>query len=291
MENYDLWLQYARKHLVEQVISWPAMREMVEMICNPSSDAERARSLLRKYYLPSGISPVSLYTPDSPYKNFLAVAGAVLYGEHSTFIISSPLVHKLLLERAVIKDMRRNIPKTGVPYIKEGTSVDVVNLVESAVACIDPLAVQRGCRASWKRTTLPGLKRVCILPKETVYQIELYSILRQWFSDEVEINTQVNLPSEDSYSQCEIIIEPSVVSRIVIELVTNVPPSILKEHYSRAIEYGKRLNATEVWVIHFTIKVDGEDFQYPWPQDEASNVIHVWHSADFSSFRIFCNKK
>lgn len=291
-EHYDLWLQYAIKHLEEKIISWPTMQKMVETLCSSSAYAKGARTLLRQRFLPSGVSAVALHTQkEVTFGKFLAAEGALRSDGTSSFYIPSPLVHKLLLERVVITDKRRTIPKKQIPYINEGTSVDVADLIESAVACIDPMAIQRAFRASFKRSRIPGLKRDFPVPQESVYQQELFSILRQWFSDEVEIDTQVNLPSGDSNSRCDMIIEPSIVSRIVVELVANAPVSVIKEHYSRAIEYGKHLNATEVWVIHFTIKEEGEDFQYPWPEGEALNVIHIWHDSKFSNFKLFCSKK
>jgi hypothetical protein len=53
----------------------------------------------------------------------------------------------------------------------------------------------------------------------------------------------------------------------------------------------KHMDATEVWVLHFTLKVEGDDFQYPVPKDKSVNVMHVWHNADFSSYNVVCLKQ
>lgn len=69
-----------------------------------------------------------------------------------------------------------------------------------------------------------------------------------------------------------------------------MPIAVIEEHYNRAVEFGKHLDATEVWVVHFTVKEQGDDFQYPIAQDRSLNVMYIWHSTDFSSYKVVCSK-
>ncbi len=51
----------------------------------------------------------------------------------------------------------------------------------------------------------------------------------------------------------------------------------------RAREYGQYLDIQEVWVVHFTLKKEGTDFRYPFPDLALGvNVLHVWHNFEFS---------
>lgn len=52
---------------------------------------------------------------------------------------------------------------------------------------------------------------------------------------------------------------------------------------SRARQYGQQLGAQEVSVIHFTLKEEDTEFQYPF---SGVNVLHVWHNVAFSTLKV-----
>ncbi len=291
VERYDSWLQYATKSLEKAVIEWPTMQKMVETLSGSLECVKSARILLRQRFIPNTISPIVLNTQEElNYGKFLAAEGALVPVALSAFRIPSPKVHRLLLERVLTADKRAKIPTEAVPFITSmhGATIDVQKLITLTIACIEPSIIQAAFHRAYKKSRLPGMKRDSIVPQEAVYHAELFAILRDWLPSNVTLLTQVNLPLLASNSRCNLFMEVSPSSRIVIGLVANAPISIIEEHYDHALEYGKHLDATEVWVLHFTLKEEGDDFHYPVPKDKSLNVLHIWHKADFSSYNVVC---
>jgi len=57
--------------------------------------------------------------------------------------------------------------------------------------------------------------------------------------------------------------------------------------HRRARDYGQNLGINEVWVVHFTIQKESDDFRYPFPARALGvKAMHVWHNLEFSEMRI-----
>ncbi|RUS18539.1 hypothetical protein BC937DRAFT_88642 [Endogone sp. FLAS-F59071] len=104
-------------------------------------------------------------------------------------------------------------------------------------------------------------------------------MIRTWMAPSI----QTSINSDDPEARSRSI--PSIQtilswSRILIELLAMATMAELKEHFNRALKYGKHLDVREVWVIHFTCATK-EPF---WPsskQLEAGlNVVHFLHDLE-----------
>lgn len=271
------------------------MQKMVDTLSSPLNHAKSARNLLQTRFLPNGTLTVELDVPeDMNNANFLAAEGALLSVEPSVFRIPSPLVHQLLLERVASVD-RHPAPPLPVPfcYTSKGQPIDTVTMLSHAIEYINPAVIQSAYRISCKKSRMPG-SRDQLVPQEAVYHTEMYSVLRSWLPNDVVISTQVNVANTGG-QRCDMAVDVSPNYKILLEFVANEPIKSIQEHIERARIYATLLNAQEVWVIHFTVKEQSEEFKYPWlssasPTDIPINIMHVWHSYPFDQVKIYLSE-
>ncbi|RIA78690.1 hypothetical protein C1645_842599 [Glomus cerebriforme] len=99
------------------------------------------------------------------------------------------------------------------------------------------------------------------VPRESVYDSELYRVLWNW------------LIIRSPYGQV-----------IVLELLATATEGELNEHYNRVLNYARLLVANESWIVHFTCE-DDYNKKPLWPSDALLKqnllVVHFCHDIDF----------
>ncbi|CAJ0752952.1 6436_t:CDS:1, partial [Entrophospora sp. SA101] len=70
---------------------------------------------------------------------------------------------------------------------------------------------------------------------------------------------------------------------IVLELLATATKTQLNEHFVQAIEYGNKLSAEDVWLVHFTCEDNSTQNPYYPSNEELSklNIIHFLHDVKF----------
>jgi len=136
------------------------------------------------------------------------------------------------------------------------------------------------------------------VPRESVYDAEMYQILVNWLVKEhdFEVTGQWHLEEigEDSnyhHLYCDFTIKKRNESHpvAILELLATASLSNLDKHFEQVLKYAKQLCPLEVWVVHFS-REDAVVTDPYWPskklQDEKLNVVHCWHNKDFTNVRM-----
>lgn len=133
------------------------------------------------------------------------------------------------------------------------------------------------------------------VPRESVYESEMYRILTNWLVKihKYEITSQWHLEkicNDGNYHHfyCDLTIKkhdtPNPIAVIEI-LATGTNPQI-KKHFDQALIYAKQLRSQEAWVVHFS-RENSVVLEPYWPPNELGlNVIHFWHDENFKNVRI-----
>jgi hypothetical protein len=81
-------------------------------------------------------------------------------------------------------------------------------------------------------------------------------------------------------------------SVVILELSATSTEEELREHFDRAISYGRNFSARlvkDMWMVHFTC-MDGATLSPIWPtsnqQELGLNVVHFWHDLQFTTIRM-----
>ncbi|CAG8535841.1 1336_t:CDS:2 [Rhizophagus irregularis] len=129
------------------------------------------------------------------------------------------------------------------------------------------------------------------VPRESVYDSELYRVLWNWLSGfGFQITGQWHLINRNDnngrnkHSYSDIVITSPRAQVIVLELLATATVGELSEHYNRVLNYARLLSANESWIVHFTCEDDYNEKSH-WPSDgllqQELSVAHFYHDTDF----------
>ncbi|CAG8579540.1 8880_t:CDS:2 [Gigaspora rosea] len=199
---------------------------------------------------------------------FLTAEGVLVPGDNDgTFKISSPFVRWMILQQ-IIPHVFQTSPKVDVPYHPSTGTLDIFEVLKQVIRVFD-------------------------LPRESVYDAELYRIMSNWLG-RFTVTGQWHLKyraSEHIISNkyIDIIISRPEHPTIALELLATATKKELKEHYERALLYDKKLPADETWVVHFTCCEEAISKPY-WPTEsqlqKGLRVVYFWHDLDFTKISI-----
>jgi hypothetical protein len=154
------------------------------------------------------------------------------------------------------------------------------------------------------------------VPKEAVYQVELFRVLFAWNAQfpHIQISNEVDVLHENQQKRSldALYTDTETNQKDAIELVASTTNADLDVHANREyfrlfflsffsssklivfrpiislVSYGPGLNATAEYIIHFTpVKVERDHMKFmAGTNGRAIQVIHVWHSADGREYKI-----
>ena len=127
------------------------------------------------------------------------------------------------------------------------------------------------------------------VPRESVYDAELYRILRNWLGTANYKVTDQYLISNNggkNHRYSDLVIDSLALCRkIVLELLATANTNDLNEYFQRALDYSRLLSAKETWIVHVTCE-DGYVNKAHWPSEDQLKmnlgVVHFYHDPLFT---------
>ena len=117
------------------------------------------------------------------------------------------------------------------------------------------------------------------MPNEYYYQSQLATIICLWLPSAWHFFPEVTNNSDQHRN--DFVIERPGYGRYVLESEAASSDRELKEHYTRAAEYGNLIGADHVWVVHFCAMEGGTLEQLPVPQTGSNiHVLHLLHTTN-----------
>jgi len=210
--------------------------------------------------------------------------------ETGAFKLSSPLVRWLILQR-VIPIVFPSCPRNDIPFFKDSKVLDTLITLRLATKSFDKDIISLARIRSYKiaKVRVNGEPNQPV-PRESVYDAELYRVLRNWLSpSKFQITGQwhlvYNRGTRRQHRYSDIVIDTPYGQKIVLELLATASNDDLTEHFQRALEYANLLSADETWIVHLTCK-DKYVKQPLWPSDSQLkmnlNVAHFYHDLLFT---------
>ncbi|CAG8798763.1 20012_t:CDS:2, partial [Racocetra persica] len=193
----------------------------------------------------------------------------------------------------VLPDIDCFCPDIDMPLRANGL-VDVLEVIKSAVRIFDPKTIALGSSRSYKSSNhlLVDSKCNTYVPRESVYDAEMYRILHNWLAKvyDFEITGQWHLEgmcNDEGYHHCynNLMIkkkdDPTPLA--VLELIATGSVSTLEKHFKQVFKYADKLRPLEVWIIHFSREDSIVSSPY-WPCEEKGlNVVHFRHNKEFTN--------
>ncbi|RIA95672.1 hypothetical protein C1645_816373 [Glomus cerebriforme] len=204
----------------------------------------------------------------------------------NNFKISSVFVNEVI-QQQVIPVLYKSGPTCAVPK-KLDNSLDIINILKIAIQFFDKETIYKAFDRSFKIASniyVKGQKNM-LVPRESVYNIELNRILVNWIIKQVgsEVTGQWHF-KDNEHTYSDIIIK-NKKQIIVLELLATATKKELDKHFIKVLDYAEKLFANEIWIVHFTC----EDYITPyWPSDkkfEKINIIHFFHDQMFKNIQI-----
>ncbi|RHZ83804.1 hypothetical protein Glove_87g232 [Diversispora epigaea] len=286
--SFDIWKHFSVMLLGGEIIEYQAFLRMKDALLMDDLDTRRAVKLLRTNFM-SNIDFVPVAENQMDLAFFLTAEGVLIPGEDfGTFKISSPLVRWLILQR-IIPQVFPSSPKVEVPYHSSSQTLDILEILKQAIRTFDKenmgLAFIRSSKKVHVNVNKVKNQRV---PRESVYDAELYRILSNWLIG-FQITGQWHLirrtNGRNYHKYTVIAITASEHDTVVLELLATATHNDLAEHFERALNYAKLLSAGETWIVHFTCEDNVTENPY-WPGDrklkEGLRVVHIWHDHKFT---------
>ncbi|CAG8686291.1 6922_t:CDS:2, partial [Cetraspora pellucida] len=249
----DMWERFSMMSLGDEIIEYQTFIRIKDALLIDDPDTKRAVSFFRSDFLAS-FGPIYVTEKQRDLALLLTAEGVLIPGNDSgTFEISSPLVRWLILQR-IIPRLFPTSPQTEVPYNPSTNTLDVPEVLKQVTCVFDKETIRS--RNSFKiAQVLVGNVNHRNVPRESVYDAELYRIMSNWLGG-FRITGQWYLKYRASghinNKYVDIVISRPKHPTIVFELLATATKKELKEHYERALLYDKKLPADETWVIHFT---------------------------------------
>ncbi|CAB4484890.1 unnamed protein product [Rhizophagus irregularis] len=172
--------------------------------------------------------------------------------------MSSMLIDRLI-RRDVISELYNSRPTVPVPQTHEG-SLKIIDTLIEAVRCFDKTIIHNAFKRSFKKALVEvdGYLHTKV-PRESVYDTELYRILVNWIVNECNfvVTGQHHLidhvdndeKGKHYYSDITIMSEDQTA---VLELLASATKNELNEHFERILNYAEMLSANDIWIVNFT---------------------------------------
>ncbi|PKC68839.1 hypothetical protein RhiirA1_440353 [Rhizophagus irregularis] len=255
--SHGVWVRFKLISLMDEIAQYQTFKRMINSLLD--SSAMTAVRFFRDYFLLEDVEhEVKIVDTDSA--DFLAAEGVLIpvtERAERAFRLSSPMVRNIVLQRV--------IPKSIIKY-----------------------ACERSFEIAKVRV---NSERNQSVPRESVYDSELYRVLWNWLSGfGFQITGQWHLINRNDnngrnkHSYSDIVITSPRAQVIVLELLATATVGELSEHYNRVLNYARLLSANESWIVHFTCEDDYNEKSH-WPSDgllqQELSVAHFYHDTDF----------
>ncbi|CAG8517732.1 10350_t:CDS:2 [Paraglomus occultum] len=288
------WLNFTINSLQKSVLDYATFRKMVHTLTKDK--ARQAMQLVRSAFIGYFDLVHIVDNEERNFAEFLTAEGVLLRDEESKdrFKMSSVLVDELIRQR-VIPELFRSTPTVAVPETRDGF-LDIINILKTVVQFFDQDIISRAFYRSFKtaRDVYVNGQKNKRVPRESTYDTEMNRILINWISKQrnFEVTSQWHLVEycvneKDKHTYSDIVVKtPS--QTVVLELLATATRTQLDEHFVRAIEYGNKLSAEEVWIVHFTC--EDNSTQNPYYPSKAElcrlNIVHFLHDEWFKNVRM-----
>ncbi|CAG8513272.1 10522_t:CDS:2 [Paraglomus brasilianum] len=292
--DFLTWLNFAIISLQKLVLDYATFRKMVHTLTKDK--ARQAMQLVRSAFI--GFFDL-VHIVDNEERNlaeFLTAEGVLIRDEESKdkFKMSSALVDELIRQR-VIPELFKSTPAVAVPEKRDGF-LDIINILKTVVQFFDQDIISRAFYRSFKTAhdIYVNSQKNKHVPRESTYDAEMNRILINWISKQrdFEVTCQWHLVEycaneKYKHTYSDIVIK-TPYQTVVLELLATATRTQLNEHFVRAIEYGNKLCAEEVWIVHFTCEDNSTQNPYYPPSAELCklNIVHFLHDEEFKNVRM-----
>ncbi|PKC73339.1 hypothetical protein RhiirA1_522996 [Rhizophagus irregularis] len=222
--------------------------------------AKEALDLLRSVFLGFFDFVQIEATEERRLADFLTTMGVLVRDNENKFSykMSSMLIDRLI-RRDVISELYNSRPTVPVPQTHEG-SLKIIDTLIEAVRCFDKTIIHNAFKRSFKKALVEvdGYLHTKV-PRESVYDTELYRILVNWIVNECNfvVTGQHHLidhvdndeKGKHYYSDITIMSEDQTA---VLELLASATKNELNEHFERILNYAEMLSANDIWIVNFT---------------------------------------
>jgi hypothetical protein len=297
---YKSWQDFSTNQLDGRIHSYRTFRRMIDSLF--SEQATDAVDLLRSDFVGFLGDVIITDAEEQRQADFLTAEGVLLKPDMdgNRYCMASALVDSFI-RRYIIPQRYPNAPRTPVPKLKGGC-LDVLGILKESLNSFDKDLIQVAAERSYKRSkVLVDGYRNTEVPRESVYDTELMRILKNWLgrqkyavtgqwhlkNDDGDVLTSSRRHVRDKY--CDIVISRHGGPTLILELIATGDPKFVEDHIDKTPEYKELLSAEEAWLIHFTR--EDNYLEHPcWQSDdqvnEAINMVHFWHNAEFTTVRM-----
>ncbi|PKC02781.1 hypothetical protein RhiirA5_424742 [Rhizophagus irregularis] len=257
--DFTLWSNFlATSRVTDIMIRYITFNKMVSDLSKPK--AKEALDLLRSVFLGFFDFVQIEATEERRLADFLTTMGVLVRDNENKFSykMSSMLIDRLI-RRDVISELYNSRPTVPVPQTHEG-SLKIIDTLIEAVRCFDKTIIHNAFKRSFKKALVEvdGYLHTKV-PRESVYDTELYRILVNWIVNECNfvVTGQHHLidhvdndeKGKHYYSDITIMSEDQTV---VLELLASATKNELNEHFERILNYAEMLSANDIWIVNFT---------------------------------------
>eukprot|EP01132_Coremiostelium_polycephalum_P003566 gene3566-4443_t len=192
--------------------------------------------------------------------------------------LKSPLIKYCIL--SMINELdRRNPPLK--PFPEYNGVIDILDLISTLVPTFDFSSEGKSTKNNKGQGI--GSKSNILVPSVAFYHFELVTTIKSWLPTiNISPNVRTCIIKKD---HADIVL--NIKNRIyALELVAHTTIKDVTKLINRSRRYKSSINATDSWVIHFTIGEENNLIKYP-SSIPGVGVIHVWHDLQFQNFKYF----
>ena len=147
--------------------------------------------------------------------------------------------------------------------LRSNQSLDTFEVLKTVVRHFDTDMIVQGSLFSYKSSNHLVVDSQCYnkVPRESVYDAEMYRILVNWLKLMHHINivsqwhlNHIGKDGDPHHLYCDFAIKfnSSTFPIAILELVVTASSTDLERHYIRIFEYASQLCPDEIWIIHFS---------------------------------------
>ncbi|CAG8476304.1 9298_t:CDS:2 [Funneliformis mosseae] len=199
------------------------------------------------------------------------------------------------LTAEAIPELFKSTPTVAVPEKCDGF-LDIVNVLKTVVHFFDQDIISRAFYRSFKtaRDVYVNGQKDKRVPRESTYDTEMNRVLINWISKQRNFEVTclwhfveycANEKNKHTYSD---IVIKTPRQTVVLELLATATRTQLNEHFVRAIEFGNKISAEDVWIVHFTCEDNSTQNPYYPSITELCrlNIVHFLHDEKFKNVRM-----
>eukprot|EP01118_Nematostelium_gracile_P019513 TRINITY_DN9067_c0_g2_i1.p1 TRINITY_DN9067_c0_g2~~TRINITY_DN9067_c0_g2_i1.p1 ORF type:complete len:557 (-),score=70.03 TRINITY_DN9067_c0_g2_i1:4-1674(-) len=311
LKDWEPYVRFRLPNILSDVST--TITKLVQFVKEPEY-----RTFLWKYFLRDLDTKKFHQEDDREIARTLAAEGALKAERdpaEGIYSISSPLINAVIIQALIGK---RYGAFPAHPLKPDSDILDVKVMLPLALPMFDPKLMRLAPQHMYKQLDIAAgdAPKGTRVPKESVYQMELISILRQWFSSgqwsvTAERNTDSpgKNPSDPKRKElfCDIVFarhhKETYSHGVAIEIVAHerdtgqkgeqLRHGSVEEHLQRAQERYRHIpEVEEVWVINFTlVPPNNSKRPYVWAEDYPNvNVAHVYHDLAWTKCLISFSK-